>query len=236
MKNTFAMTGNVELFMTLASSIETRDRGIPGLGLIFGEPGLGKTRTAIWYADKVGAVFIRALAVATVRSFLEELVVELGQEAMYRTTDIYKQAEATLRENPRLVIVDEIDRLASHWKAIEVIRDLSDQTGAPILMIGMGNSERKLARFRHLYYRLKAHIMRFTALSEADVKRFTEQVCEVELDDSAITQVFEDTGGRIGDVVVELYKAEKTAKANDLKIIKAKHMVPRLTAGGQVGR
>lgn len=224
MKNIFAMTSNVELFVTLAKSLEKRDQGIPGLSLIFGEPGLGKTRAAIWYADKVGAVFVRALAVATVRSFLEELVIELGQSPAYRTTDIYKQAEASLAENPRLVIVDEIDRLASHWKAIEVLRDLTDQTGAPILMIGMAESERKLARFRHVYYRLKAHIMRFKPLSEADVKRFSDQVCEVNLEDSAVSEIFQRTNGRVGDVVAELYKAEKTAKANDLTIIKAVHL------------
>ena len=222
MKNTFAMTGNVGLFMNLATSLQERDQGIPGLGLIFGEPGLGKTRTAIWYADKVGAVFVRALATSTVRSFLEELVIELNQEPAYRATDIYKQAEAVLRENPRLVIVDEIDRLDK--QAIEALRDLTDQTGAPILMIGMSESERKLVRLRHVYYRMKAHIMRFRQLSEVDVKRFAGQVCDVELEDSAISKIYELTGGRIGDIIAEFHKAEKVARANELKAVGAEHL------------
>ena len=41
MKNVFAMTGNVELFVSLARSLEQRDRGVDGMGLVFGEPGLG---------------------------------------------------------------------------------------------------------------------------------------------------------------------------------------------------
>jgi len=224
MKNIFAMTGNVEMFMTLAQSLERRDRGVPGLGLVFGEPGLGKTRTAIWYADKVNAVFVRALATSTPRSFLEELVIELGQDPMYRTSDVYKQAEGALRENPRLLIVDEIDRLASNWKSIEALRDLTDQTGAPIIMIGMADSERKLARFRHLYYRLKAHILRYTPLSEEDLRRFIDQITDVELDDSAVGAVFERTGGRLGDVIAEIYRAERVARSNDLRTIKAAHL------------
>jgi len=223
-KNIFAITSNVELFMSLATSLEKRSQGIPGLGLIFGEPGLGKTRTAIWYADKVGAVFIRALATATVRSFLEELVIELGQEPMYRASDIYKQAEKSLSENPRLLIVDEIDRLASRWQAIEALRDLTDQTGVPILMVGMDSSERKLARFRHLYYRMQAHIMRFKPLSEADVKRFAGQLCEVQLGESAISEIYRITGGRIGNLIGEFLKAERIAKANDLKTIEGSHL------------
>lgn len=224
MKNIFAMTSNVELFMSLATSLENRGQGIPGLGLIFGEPGLGKTRTAIWYADRVGAVFIRALATATVRSFLEELVIELGQEPMYRASDIYRQAEKSLSENPRLLIVDEIDRLASRWQAIEALRDLTDQTGIPILMVGMDSSERKLARFRHLYYRMQAHIMRFKPLSQADVIRFAGQVCEIELADSAIQEIYQTTGGRIGNLIAEFLRAEKIAKANDFKSISGNHL------------
>lgn len=224
MKNVFAMTANVEMFRALAEALETRNRGMPGLGLVFGEPGLGKTRTAIWHADKTNAVFVRALATATVRSFLATLVVELGQDPMYRTSDIYAQAEASLREHPRLVLVDEVDRLASHWRAIEALRDLTDQTGAPIIMIGMADSERKLARYRHLYYRLKAHILHFKPLGEADVGRFAKQVCEVKLDPSAIEAIYERTGGRIGDIMTELYRAEKTAQANDLDCVKGCHV------------
>ena len=227
MRKHFTMTSNVELFISLATSLEKRDYGIPGLGLIFGEPGLGKTRTAIWYADRAKAVFVRALATATVRSFLEELVIELGQEPRYFASDIYRQVETILSENPRLVIVDEVDRLASHWKAIEVLRDLTDQTGVPILMIGMSDSERKLARFKHLYYRMKAHIMRFRPLSEEDVRKFAGEICEVYLEDSAISEVYELTGGRIGDVIGELHRIEKIAEANDLTAIAARHLMRR---------
>lgn len=225
MRNIFASTSNTEAFSDLCNSLERRDRGIPGLGLVFGEPGLGKTRTGIRYADQVGAVFIRALATATLRSFLEDLVIELGQEPMFRAADLYRQAERALLTKPRLVIVDEIDRLASSWQSIEVLRDLTDQTGVPILMIGMDTSERKLARFRHLYYRMKAHIMRFTPLSEADLRRFTDQVCEVQLEDSAIAEIQKITGGRIGDIIAELYKAERIARANDFNSIEAKHLI-----------
>jgi len=224
MKDVFAVTPNVEYFVTLAKQLMHRDRGVPGLGLVFGEPGLGKTRTAIWYADKMNAVFVRALATATVRSFLEELVVELGQDPMYRTADVYHQAEESLRNHPRLIIVDEIDRLASHWKAIEALRDLTDQTGAPIIMVGMADSERKLARFRHLYYRLKAHILRFRPLNESDVGEFSKQVSDIDLDESAIAAIYERTGGRLGDIIAELYHAERVARANDLSTVKAAHI------------
>jgi len=224
MKPIFAMHSIIERATSLVTSLIERDKGIPGLALIFGPPGLGKTRFGIWLADRIGAIFLRALATATLRSFLQDLVFELGVQPMFRAADLYRQARQALSENPRLVIVDEIDRLAASWQAIEMLRDLSDETGIPILMIGMEESERKLVRYRHLFYRMKSHIMRFTPLSEADVRGFVDQVCEVQLEDSAIAEIHKITGGRIGDIIAELYKAERIARANDLKTIEGSHL------------
>jgi DNA polymerase III delta prime subunit len=222
MRPIFAITPIIEHAMSSVTSLIERDKGIPGLALIFGPPGLGKTRFGIWLADKLGAVFVRALANATVRSFLQDLV--FGLEPMYRASDIYKQAERSLSENPRLIIIDEVDRIVARWQAIEALRDLSDQTSSPILLIGMEESERKLVKFRHLFYRMKSHIMRFTPLSEADVRGFVDQVCEVQLEDSAIAEIHKITGGRIGDIIAELYKAERIARANDLKTVEGSHL------------
>lgn len=226
MKNIFAMTGNVELFVALANSLESRDRGVDGMGLVFGEPGLGKSRTAIWYADKLrlGAVYYRAKEHTTLRSLLEGIVIELGQAPMYRTSDLYGQAKDALREIPRTVIVDEIDYLAGQGRGIQTLRDLADETGAPVIMIGMMDAERKVARFRHLYDRLQAHIMRFRPLPVEDVARFCGQVCEVGMDDSAVAEIARISGGKLRKIIAEIYKVERIARANDLGTIKAQHL------------
>jgi len=122
------------------------------------------------------------------------------------------------------VIIDEIDRLAGNWRSVETIRDLADQTMSSIIMVGMIESERKLARFKHLYYRMKAHILRFKPLSEADTRRFIEQVCEVKLDESAISKIHEMTGGKVGEIIPELHKVEVIAKSNSIKTIKVSHL------------
>lgn len=223
MKNIFAMTGNVELFLALADSLEKRDRGVDGMGLVFGEPGLGKTKTAIWYADKVNAVYYRAKEHTTLRSLLEGIVVELGQAPMFRTSDLYSQAKTALCEYSRPVIVDEIDYLAGQGKGLQTLRDLADETGVPVIMIGMSDAERKVKRFHHLYDRLQAHIMRFKPLYEDDVKRFVDQVCDVSLDDSAISQVYELSGGKLRKIIAELYRLERLAAANDLSTISGSH-------------
>lgn len=224
MKNVFAMTGNVELFVALATSLERRDRGVDGMGLVYGEPGLGKTRTAIWYADKVDAVYFRAKEHTTLRSLLEGVVTELGQAPAYRTSDLYTQAKEALLEISRTVIVDEIDYLAGAGRGIQTLRDLADETGAPVIMVGMMDAERKIARFRHLYDRLQAHVMRYKPLGEEDVARFAGQVCEVALADDAVAEIARVSGGKLRKIIAEIYKIERLAKANDLDEVCASHM------------
>jgi len=223
-KNVFAMTDNVELFVQLAHSLEQRDRGVDGMGLVYGDPGLGKSRTAIWLADKINAAYYRAKEHTTLRSLLEGIVMELGQAPAYLTSALYAQAAESLRENPRTLIIDEIDYLAGAGKGIQTLRDLADETGAPVIMIGMMDAERKIARFKHLYDRLQAHIMRFKPLGEADVARFSGQVCEVALSDGAVAEVARVSGGKLRKVIVELYRIERLAKANDLDKVEAKHL------------
>jgi DNA transposition AAA+ family ATPase len=225
MKNLFVVTPNVERAISLVTSLEKRGEGMPGLAFIAGSPGEGKTRTMIWLADRMRAVFVRCLAVATLRSFLEQLAIELGTEAAFRTADIYKQIRETLLEAPRLLIIDEVDRLC--WRGVEILRDLSDETGVPIILVGTTESQRRLARFRHIYYRMKSHILHFNPLSKADVKLFADEVCEVELAEDTIQEIFDRTNGRIGDLIGELYTAEKIAKANDLNLVQRKHITRR---------
>jgi len=224
MKNVFAMTGNVELFVSLARSLEQRDRGVDGMGLVFGEPGLGKTRTAIWYADKQNAAYFRAKEHTTLRSLLEGIVIELGQAPMYRTSDLYGQVVSALGENPRTLIIDEIDYLAGAGRGIQTLRDLADETGVPVILVGMLDAERKVARFRHLYDRLAAHIMRFKPLSEEDVQRFIGQVSDVNLEESAVEEVHRVSGGKLRKIIAQVYRAEKIAKANDLAAIGIRHL------------
>lgn len=224
MKNVFARTGNVDMFVHLVGSLEKRSTGMDGMGLVFGEPGLGKSRTAIWYADKINAVYYRAKEHTTLRSLLEGIVVELGQAPGYRTSDLYNQITATLQESNRTVFIDEIDYLTTRGGGIETLRDIADETGVAVILIGMMDAERKVARFKHLYDRLAAHVLRFRPLSEQEIQGLASQVCEVALDESAVKEVHLRSGGKLRKIFQEFNRAEKVARANDLKTVNGGHL------------
>jgi DNA transposition AAA+ family ATPase len=192
------------------------------MGLLFGEPGLGKTHTCLWWCAQNDGVFIRTKKLMSGRWLLEEIVAELGEAPMRRTSDLFRQAVDQLLERPRTIFVDEADYLAHDARVIETLRDLHDTTGTPLVLIGMDQADKKLMRFKHMYDRF-SEIVRFHPLSEADVRAVADQLCEVKLSDDAIAYIASQTN-RFRRVIVWLYRAEAVAKANSLKEVHAKHI------------
>ena len=83
MKIEFIKTTNVKNFITLTNNLINRANGVPGMALVYGEPGLGKTRVATWWSANNDAIFVSATQVTTPRSLLEEIVKRNGRGATF---------------------------------------------------------------------------------------------------------------------------------------------------------
>jgi len=222
MKKVFARTTNVEKFMLAMTRLQNRQEGIPGMALVYGEPGLGKTKTSLWWIAQNDGVFIRTKKLMSGRWLLEEIVAELGEAPMRRTSDLFRQAQEQLLEHPRTIFVDEADYLSHDARVLETLRDIHDITGAPIVLIGMDQADKKLARYKHLYDRF-SEIVHFKPLNEQDIRTIADQLCEVTLSDDAVSYIAQQAN-RFRRVIVWLYRAEAIAKANSLKQITAGHL------------
>ncbi|MEI8129717.1 MAG: hypothetical protein WCG95_08905, partial [bacterium] len=47
MRKIFARTQNVKNFINMMNNLKNRADGVPGMALVYGEPGLGKTQAVI---------------------------------------------------------------------------------------------------------------------------------------------------------------------------------------------
>lgn len=222
MKQIFARTSNVTRFCAAMERLGKRDDALPGMALVFGEPGLGKTRTALWWALQNGGVFIRTKKLMSGRWLLEEIVAELGESPAYRTSDLFRQCVEQLLSRPRTLIIDEVDYLAYDARVLETLRDLHDVAGTPLIFIGMDKADKKLNRYRHLYDRF-VEVVRFRPLTRDDVASVAEQLCEVRLTGDAVDFIHAEAD-RFRQVLRWLYKAEARARANDLEEISAANL------------
>ena len=109
MKKVFFITYNVKRFIKMMNNLQQRAEGVPGMGLVYGEPGLGKTFAITWWAIQNNAVYLRCANNMSSRWLLEELVEELGEIPYTKFSDIFNQAVSQLIKQPRIIIVDEDD-------------------------------------------------------------------------------------------------------------------------------
>ena len=78
MKQVFLETQNVQAFRQAAWILEDTERGKPGIGVVWGQAGRGKTFCAREYAVRTSAVYLRVMEDWTPRAMLATLCRELN--------------------------------------------------------------------------------------------------------------------------------------------------------------
>ncbi len=217
MKNVFVKTNNVKRFITMMNNLQNRAEGVPGMGLVYGEPGLGKTQTINWWAFKNDALLIRCTQLMTSRWLLTEILEAMGEITSLRVADNFKLVIRNLLVKPQVIIVDEIDYLTVDSRAVETLRDIHDKTNVPVVLVGMINAKSRLKKFSHLYDRL-SEIVKFERFSKSDIKTIVQELSEVEMTDCAIKYIYSHLN-RFRQIVKVINKTENLAKANGLNSI-----------------
>ena len=218
MKKVFVKTNNVKRFITMMNNLQNRAEGVPGMGLVYGEPGLGKTQAIKWWAFKNDAILIRCNQMMSARWLLKEILDYMSEIKPYSISDAFDEVIRNLILTPRILIVDEVDYLTMDKnKSIEILRDIHDKTNVSVVLVGMTNAHSRLKKFSHLYDRL-SEIVKFERFSKADIKTIVKELSEIELTDCAIKYIYSNLN-RFRQIVKVINKAETIAKANGLSSI-----------------
>lgn len=222
MRKLFVKTHNVKRFIGLMNNLIDKSNEIPKMGLVYGDPGLGKTQTAVWWATKNDAVYVRAQNKMTNKWLLEKIVYELGESPSRKMADLIEQCISHLRLKPQVIIIDEVDYLINRMKIVETLRDLHDLTGAPVVLIGMQESKTKLGKYRHLYDRI-SEILEFKPFSKEDVEVIVEELSEIKISDEA-REIFFEKKNRFRQIIKGIALLENLAKTNGLIKIDTKQV------------
>ena len=207
MRKIFVKTQNVKNFIGLVENLLNKPKNIPKMGLIYGEPGLGKSQTALWLACKYDAIYLRATNLMTGRWLLEEIAKEMDEIPRYLTSDNFNLIVQNLKQKPQLIIVDEID----------ILRDIHDETNCPIIFVCMGLAHKKLERYKHLFDRF-SEIVKFETFSINDLKQIFDQLSEVQLNIDSIKFIHKKYN-RFRQIVQLINQLEIVAKDNNLQEI-----------------
>lgn len=214
MKPIFVKTKNVKGFINLIHNLKNKPDNISRIGLVYGNAGLGKTKTALYLSIQYDAIYVRATNSMTPKWLLEEIAKELDEIPRFYTADIFRQCVNALKIKPQIIIVDEIDYLLGDFRTIETLRDLHDETGVAVILVGMKLARHKLKKHTHLFDRI-SEIYNFTEFEYPDIKQITEEISEIEITRDAI-HLIHNKAKSFRQIVNTIDAFEKVAQANGL--------------------
>lgn len=220
MKKAIANVKNIRLLYAAGQALLHRDPGVPGIGLLWGLTGAGKTTAAAWYANQVNALYVRACATWTPASMLGAFMRELDAEPMQRCSDMLEHIVQLLALENRPVFVDEADYLMKKNLA-ETLRDVHDLSEAPLILIGMADFRRKVVHREQLAGRI-AQWVEFRPADLDDARTLVDAVCEVDVGDELLERLHKATGGSMRDMTVGLSRIESVAKRMNQKKVTAR--------------
>lgn len=217
MHNKFIKTQNVKRFISLMENLQKAPPNVPKMALVYGEYGLGKSQAIMHWVTNNDAIYIRCNHKMTSRWLLSEIVKELDEEPCRQSANLFRQIEEKLKYDPKVIVVDEIDYLFTNTHTIETLRDIHDKLGVPILLVGMGLSNRKLLKYGHINDRIFAKL-KFEKIGKADFKEIIETLSEVEFSSQAIKYI-ESRNLQFRQLTKLINKAETFAETNRLSVI-----------------
>lgn len=210
MKHSFAQTSNVRAFQQAVAVLERRGAPEASFALVTGEPGHGKSRIGQWWATQQRAAFIRLKTRSTPLWFFTELARKLGETApAWRWRDLSAQVIELQARNPTPIVVDEVEHgLRDNAAVIEALRDVTDLTDTPVLLLGREHVPSALRAHKQIWTRISSHVV-FGPLSLEDVSLCFETLSEVEAAPDVIVEIHAQSEGRVRLVLNAIKTVER---------------------------
>lgn len=205
---------NVASFMAMATRLIERDPHLPGIGVCHGPSGFGKTYASIFTQNRTRALRVEVGDSWTRRTLLTAVLREIGSSVAKRGTvaELAEQAIIALGDDPaRPLIIDEADKLVDKGM-IEIVRELHEHSGAPVILIGEEKLPSKLLQVERLHNR----VLDWLPAQPCDLDDTRELAHafapKIALADDLLEAIRAQSGGRARRIVVNLARVAEAAR------------------------
>lgn len=220
MKPKIVLVNNVARLAEAGEALIRRAPGMPGMGLVHGETGYGKTTAITWYGNRCNAVYVRAWATWTPAAMLGAILRELGRDPKGSCAQMMGEIIEALALSNRPLFVDEADYLVDSKRMSESLRDIHDMATVPVVLIGMGGIDQRLAHRKQLTGRVMQDV-RFAPLGEGDAAKLAAELADVKIHADLLAALNRQAAGSVRLLVVGLARIEQYAKSRGIKSIGA---------------
>ena len=218
MNHQMAKTKNVMRFLAAVRALQERPAGVEGMAILWGEPGEGKSTTVAYACNAMDGVFLRAQRRWKCGSMLGALMIELGMEKERFIDPMMDAVVETLTKSPRPIFIDEADYLFCRTDMLDVLRDIYDITGAPVILIGMEEFARKV-QARGKFARRITQWVEFCGIDLEDAAETAKTVTDITIAEDLLAHIHAEARANIGRMVTAFARTQQFARTNGLDAV-----------------
>lgn len=234
MRSKIVPVKNVARLSAASRALLQRAPGAPGIGLIEGNSGFGKTTAITWLSNQTPSIYVRAKALWTPSAMLGDMCRELRIPAGGSCASQVDRIVEALSKQSQSVFVDETDYIVRQTRLIETLRDIHDTATVPVICIGEEGIATKLRTLPRFTNRIAEHVV-FEPLDEADAQLIARELSDVTIRPDLVAQIQRDTGGNCRLIVVSIARAEQLARSRGLSEIGTADIGKKALFTGETG-
>lgn len=213
---TVAPLTNVSICQRALNRAIDRPGHLPGIVAFYGPSGWGKSWAAASAANVKRAYYVECKSSWTGKALLRAILTEMNILPARVTSDMTDQVAQELALSRRPLIIDEFDHMVHH-KTVEIVRDIYEASGAPILLIGEERLEQSLRAWERFHNRVLEWVPAQPA-SEKDVKLLRQIYCsEVDIADDLLAHIREQSKAITRRICINLDMVRQFAVAEGKK-------------------
>lgn len=186
------------------------------MALFYGLYGRGKTINTERLASEQNAALVRTIGGWTPKSMLVDICYELGLDETGSTASLQHRIIAKLIEEPRAIIIDEIDTIlnSKHAQELLILRDIHDMASVPMIFTGMEKCIKQLKRDAHYFSRF-VKTVKILPNTKKDIAKYC-QASSVAIKEDLVEYFYTEYANlrRIKTLIIRL---EEYCENNDLE-------------------
>ncbi|TWC21076.1 MULTISPECIES: AAA family ATPase [unclassified Pseudomonas] len=204
---------NVGLLAGAVKRAQARPAGLPGLVVMYGPSGLGKSVAASFAANQHRAYYVECRETWSKKGFLMAVLKDMAVAPGRTIGEMMEQIAEQLSRSRRPLIVDDVQYMLD--KAIaNILTDLYNASQGTIVLIGEERVPTSLAKLERLHNRVVEWVPAQRASVEDVIELSKSNYPDLEIGEDLLQDLCQSVRGCLRRVAVNLYKVQCEASAN----------------------
>lgn len=230
-----AQIHNLDLVRVAVEKLANRKAGLPGLAVMYGPAGFGKSTALLAIANETRAYYAQMRSAWSRKTLLEKVLNEMGVKPAGTVPNMLDAVCAQLAASNRPLMIDEFDFALRSDSMVELVRDIYEGSQATIILAGEELLPQKLKRWERFHSRVMTWIQA-QPVSLKDARALVPIYSSVNVEDDLLERLVKQSSGSVRRVVVNLANISDEAVLEGWKSVSLKDWADRPVYTGEAPR